>query len=443
MLDETQRRHLDELVARYTAATRRSRERYQQARPALADPRSSQGYSSAMPAAAREHWLATQALRYPIVASHGEGARVWDVDGNEYVDFCLGFGVHLFGHRPAFLEDALRARIGRGLPIGYQSDSANEVAQAVTAMTGVERVAFCNTGTEAVMGALRLARAATGRDRVALFAGSYHGTLDAVLPAGGTTRGLSATQRDETLVLDYAAPESLERIAEQADHLAAVLVEPIQARNPRVQPREFLEALRRLTTARDVALVFDDVLLGFRLHQGGSQAFFGVRADLATFGKVLGGGLPIGAIGGSARFLDAIDGGPTPTHVDKVLFAGTFNKNPLTMAAAAAVGERLREAGPALQAELGRRTAALAERTNQWLEAQAAPIRLEPFGAAFRLAAPPSLWIIMAHLRLRGIYAFDGMTFFVSTAHGEPELAQFEAALADSVRSLREGGLLG
>lgn len=446
-LTPTQQRYLDRFAADYLSKTPSSHQRRQEC-SVLADARSSQGFFAQAPAAAREFWLATRQIRYPIVAKRGDGARVWDLDGNEYLDFCLGFGVHLFGHRPPFLNQALQQQLELGMPIGYQSERAPAVAAAIAAMTGVERVAFCSTGAEAVMGAIRLARAATRRDRVAVFAHSYHGSYDATLPATDMTRGLSASSGRETLVLEYGAQSSLDSIAEHATELACVLVEPVQARSPKLQPAAFLAALRDLTRERDIALVFDDILLGFRIHQGGSQAHFGLRADLVTYGKILGGGLPIGVVAGAARFLDAIDGGAwsdrdgSQPSADKVWFAGTFTKNPLTMAAADAVTQRLQEGGRSLQDGLNERCARLVEGLNGWLAEQALPVRIERCGSLFRFMAAPQMWLLLPHLRLRGIYAFDGMGFFLSTAHSDADLACFADAVKDSLLAMRSGGFI-
>lgn len=443
--------YLAAFVARYTERTRRSQQRREDAWPALADARSSQGWSAQLPPAAREAWLATKALRHPLVATRAEGSRVWDLDGHEYVDFCMGFGVHLFGHRPAFLHEALRERLDLGLPIGLQSERALDVARSIAGMTGCERVAFCNTGAEAIMGAVRLARAATGRDRIAVFSGSYHGSYDATLPAACPTLGLSVAQDRDTLVLELGSPQSLERIAEHAHELAAVIVEPIQARNLSRPPAllgSILRDLRTITRQHGIALVFDDILLGFRIHQGGSQAWFDVRADLVTYGKILGGGLPIGVVAGGARWLDAIDGGPWHAHddsrpaLDKIWFAGTFTKNPLTMAPADAVTRQLVEQGPALQARLNARTTAMVDDLRSWLAAEGMPVRVEHVGSMLRLAVAPPLWILMAHLRMRGVYAFDGMTFFASTAHSDADLERLADATRDSLLAMRDGGLV-
>lgn len=447
-LHENQQRYLDRFIDDYVRQTKGSQARREATWPALADARSSQGFFKGARADLRDYWLLTKRLRYPIVAERAQDAHVWDIDGNRYVDFCLGFGVHLFGHRPAFLDEALRRQLERGLPIGYQSNGANDIAASIATMTGSERVAFCNTGAEAIMGALRLARAATRRNTVVVFAHSYHGSYDGVLPAIEMTRGLPTSHNTDTLVLEYGAPRSLEIIAERATEIAAVLVEPVQARSLSLLPAEFLTALRQLTRDKDIALIFDEILLGFRIHQGGLQAHFGIRADLATYGKILGGGLPIGVIAGSARFLDQIDGGRFSHHddsapqVDKIWFAGTFTKNPLTMAAAQAVTTRLREAGPSLQEGLNERTAQRIDRLNGWLTAESMPVKFERFGSMFRIVAPPPMWILIPHLRQRGVYLFDGMAFFLSTAHSDEDLAHFEESVKDSLRTMRSGGFI-
>ncbi|AUX33972.1 MULTISPECIES: aspartate aminotransferase family protein [Sorangium] len=447
-LNENQKRYLARFIDEYTQRTRSSLKRREETWPALADARSSQGFFLRQPPGVREIWLATRKLRYPIVAERCEGAYTWDIDGNRYIDFCLGFGVHLFGHRPAFLDEALRRQLDRGMPIGFQSDRANDVAATIAAMTGAERVALCNTGAEAIMGAIRLARAATRRDMVAVFSQSYHGSYDAALPAIDAAHGLSSSQQKDTLVLEYGAPRSLEQIAEHADKIACVLVEPVQARSPATQPAEFLRQLRSLTRDKDIALIFDDILLGFRIHQGGSQAHFDIRADLATYGKILGGGMPIGAVAGAARFMDQVDGGRWSCDddswpaVDKVWFAGTFTKNPMTMAAAHAVVRRLDAEGNGLQEGLNQRTARLVERLSGWLTEQAMPVRVERCGSMFRFMLSPPMWILIPHLRMRGAYAFDGMTFFVSTAHSDADLERLEDAVKDSLLTMRAGGFV-
>lgn len=446
-LTPQQHEHLARLADEYVARSPGSYARREQAGPALADPRSSLGWFAQLSPTGRALWAATRRLRFPVVADRCEGVWARDIDGNEYIDCCLGFGVHLFGHRPAFVEAALQRQLARGLSLGFQSDRVNEVAAAISTMTASERVALCSTGAEANAGAIRLARAATGRDGIAVFAGAYHGANDATLPALDMRHGAPAGIIKDTLVLPYGAAHSLEVLERRADALAAVMVEPIQARCPGLQPREFLAELRALTRRRGVALIFDDILLGFRVDQGGSQAHFGVEADMATFGKILGGGLPIGAIAGSARFLDAIDGGVwradepgSLPRADKVWFMGTFTKNPLTMAAAAAITEHLLAAGPGLQRELAARTAGLAERMTAWLVEQQIPLRIEHCGGMIRPSLTMQQWPLLIHLRMRGVYTFDGGILFLSPEHSDEHLARIEAAFRDSVTAMRADG---
>src|SRR5205085_8905613 len=307
-LTPLQRRHLGALIGRYNERTRESKRMTQAYRPVLADTRVSAGF--------RVLW---KELVYPVVGERSSGSRVWDVDGNEYVDLIMGFGVNLFGHSPPFVVEAIEGQLRRGLHIGPQSDLAGKVAELFSELTGKERVTFCNTGSEAVMAALRLARTVTGRNKVALFAGSYHGVTDEVLVRAQAINGRRSSMPaapgippkfvEDILVLDYDRPESLDILRTAGRELAAVLVEPVQSGRPTLQPGEFLHELRRITAETGAALIFDEMITGFRLHPGGAQAWFGVEADIATYGKVVGGGMPIGVIAGKAEFMDAVDGG--------------------------------------------------------------------------------------------------------------------------------------
>jgi len=188
--------------------------------------------------------------------------------------------------------------------------------------------------------------------------------------------------------------------------------------------------------------------MGFRVHQGGSQAYFGVRADMATYGKIIGGGLPIGVVAGKAEYLDAIDGGPWSfagddhPKTDKVWFAGTFNKNPLTMAATKAITRRLKAEGPALQEHLNRRAADLTAKLEAWLERESFPIRIARYGSMFKFIMPPHATLLIPHLHLRGIYTWEGMTFFLSPIHSDADLCALEEAVQDSLSTMRRGGYL-
>ncbi|HMH18147.1 MAG TPA: aminotransferase class III-fold pyridoxal phosphate-dependent enzyme, partial [Burkholderiales bacterium] len=307
-LSVEQQRGLDVFTRLYSRATKQSKELTSRHRNHLSDPRSNAGF--------RQHW---KEIVYPIVTVRSQGSRLWDVDGNEYVDLVNGFGSIFFGHNPEFIRSALKTQLDAGVEIGPQSPIAGEVAQLVCEIVGMQRAAFCNTGSEAVTAAIRTARTVTGRDKIVMFAGAYHGifdevlarpiTRDGVLRAQPIAPGIPEAMTDNILVLEYGQDSALDIIKACADELAAVLVEPVQSRRPDLQPRDFLHELRAITARSGTALVFDEVVTGFRVHPGGMQSVFGVKADLATYGKVLGGGLPIGIVAGNARFLDALDGG--------------------------------------------------------------------------------------------------------------------------------------
>ncbi|MBF6618108.1 MAG: aminotransferase class III-fold pyridoxal phosphate-dependent enzyme [Candidimonas sp.] len=428
----------------YVDRSRGSQAQRREYGPYLADSRAVAGFRTE-----------TRSMLYPIVGARASGSRLVDVDGNEYVDIAMGFGVQLFGHSPAFLVDAIDHHIrDRGLFIGPQAHLAGDVAQRICRLTGNARAAFCNSGTEAVMTALRLARHATGRQRIAMFSGSYHGHFDGTLAqvgAGGATVALAGGTPPgmvgDVLVLDYGDEAgALEILAREVHTLAAVIVEPVQGRRPDRQPRAFLQQLRTLTRESGTALIFDEVLLGFRVAQGGAQGWAGVRADLVTYGKIVGGGLPIGIVAGEARYLDALDGGAwsfdgnDPPRDERTFFAGTFNKNPLTMATAQAVLSHLEAAGPGLQESLNQRTALFAARLNDVLQALEAGISVHNFSSLFRFVGGSDLFY--NHLIQHGVYVWEGRTCFLSTAHTDEDLDQIEDAVRQSVCSMQKAGML-
>jgi glutamate-1-semialdehyde 2,1-aminomutase len=380
-----QQAHLDNLIDRYTQRTGKSKEFAQQYRPVLTDNRASAGFR-----------LSIKEMLYPIVGQRAEGARVWDLDGNEYIDIAMGFGVYLFGHQPPFVMEALKAQLDESIHLGPQCHLAGEVAQLIHEVTGVDRVAFHNSGTEAVMTALRLARTAVGRNKYAMFTGSYHGHFDGTLgvPEWGDspfavplTPGVSPNMLQDCLMLDYGEPEALRQIEAYADELAAVIVEPIQSRRPELQPKAFLQELRQLTQEKGIVLIYDEMITGFRLHQGGAQAWYGVEADLVTYGKVVGGGMPIGVTAGKADYMAGLDGGmwqfgdDSYPPADTTFFAGTFCKHPLAMAAARAVLQHLQKEGPELQERLNERTTRLAQRLNDFFIDEEVPVRVVHFGS--------------------------------------------------------------
>lgn len=449
-LTPSQRESLDEFVTRYTTRTKQSQHGIQSSRRHHADSRFAVNY--------RQTW---KDLVYPIVGERSRGSRLWDVDGNEYVDLTMGFGVHLFGHSPDFLVEALQRQLSNGFQLGPLSRLAGEAAELFCEMTRTDRVAFCNSGTEAVMGAVRLARAVTGRNKIAIFAGSYHGSFDGILARGvrenGKLRavpvapGVPPSLIADVIILDYDRPESLEAIKAHAKELAAVLVEPVQSRRPDLQPTEFLRALRQITQQSGTVLIFDEVITGFRLHQGGAQAWFGIDADLATYGKVIGGGVPIGAIAGKSSVMDAVDGGAWNFGDDsfpsaqQTFYAGTYFKNPLAMAAAVAVLKHLKQAGPSLHQELNARTSAMAARFDEFFASENVAIKVVNCASLFRFDLPRSLQfadLFFYHLVEKGIYIWEGRNCFLSTAHTDADIDLLFNAVERSVAEMKAEGFL-
>lgn len=441
---------LKELIARYTSHTAGSKKLAVKNRPILADPRSVGGF--------KQLW---KDMVYPIFTTHSDGSKVWDVDGNEYVDFVMGFGASIFGHRPQFVVDAVKKQLDLGFEIGPIQPIAGEVAELVREFTGMQRVAFTNTGSEAVLAATRVARTVSGRDKIAVFAGAYHGIFDEVLfrplTVNGETRtaasapGVPASAVSQVIVLDYGNPQSLDILRARGSEIAAVLVEPVQSRRLDLQPREFLQELRKVTKETGTALVFDEVVTGFRVEPGGAQAYFGVRADMATYGKVIGGGISIGAVTGDAKYLDALDGGQwnygdnSFPEVGVTFFAGTFVRHPLALAAAKAVLLHLKEQGPALQKNLTARMARLADQLRAIIDEFDAPYKISQFSSLMQLTFPSEQkYAALLHymLRERGIHMWDNRAFVLTTAHSEADLAKLMTAFRESLQAMVEAGFL-
>lgn len=441
--DEAQRAHTASLVRRFTERTRTSKELAQQHRSVLADSRAVVGFRDA-----------TKEMLYPIAARSAHGARLTDVDGNAYTDITMGFGALLLGHEAEPVTDAVNRHLSAGLRFGPRSPDTGEAAALLASLTGMERVAFASSGTEANSAAIRLARAATGRDKVVMFRGSYHGHIDSVLGRPGApgqhavpvSRGIPASAVAELIVLEYGAQESLEAIDALGDTVAAVLVEPVQCRNPGLRPVEFLRSLRELTARRGIVLLFDEMLTGLRPHPRGAQEHFGVAPDLATYGKALGGGFPIGAVAGRADLLDGVDGGfwrygdaGRPPR-ETTFFGGTYMQHPLSMAAARAVLTHLTEQGPGLQSGLNARTQALADRLNAFFRDEEFPLELAHFGSMFRFVHRADLELLYYHLQLRCVYVWEWRSFYLSTAHTDEDVNRVAEAVEGSLRELRDGG---
>jgi glutamate-1-semialdehyde 2,1-aminomutase len=301
----------------------------------------------------------------PPFIARGQGSHIFDIDGNEYIDYVGSWGPLLLGHRhPAIVEavrDALETGTSFGAPTEREIDLAEAIREAVPSM---EMVRLVNSGTEATMSAIRVARGFTGRDVTVKFEGCYHGHVDSLLVKAGSglaTLGIADTQgvpkgfTDTTVALPFNSVEAVEAaFRAHGERIAAVIVEPVVGNMGCVPPRPgFLEALREITARYGALLILDEVMTGFRVAYGGAQARFGIRPDMTTLGKVIGGGLPIGAYGGRADIMSRV------APVGPVYQAGTLSGNPLAVAAGLAMLRYLK-AHPEVYSELETKSAAIA-----------------------------------------------------------------------------------
>jgi amino acid adenylation domain-containing protein len=445
-LTDRQREHLHSLMRHLQTRMPESKRQAQANRAHMSDPRTVQGFR-----------LLWKDMVFPIVSDRAEGARIWDVDGNEYIDLVNGYGVTFFGHTPDFIIRAVEAQLRKTVAIGPQTPLAGEVCALVCELVGMERAALCNTGSEAVLAAIRMARTVTGRRRLATFSGHYHGIFDEVLVKGVTVRGkkkslpispgIRADVVDDVIVMDYGNKSAFDQIREHAHEIALVMVEPVRSRNPNNQPVEFLRELRRVTDELGIPMLMDEMVTGFRSHPGGVQALWGVRADLATYGKVVGGGFPIGVVAGSKKYMDALDGGhwqygdDSQPEADMTWFAGTFVRHPPALAAAKAVLQRLQQEGPALQAGLAARVKRFADDLNAHFRATGTPMFVEYFSSFFVVkfeSYQEYSNLLFYHLHARGIYTYEGRPAFITTEHSDADMKQvgdaFKAAVADLQR---------
>ncbi|MBI1393679.1 MAG: aminotransferase class III-fold pyridoxal phosphate-dependent enzyme [Alphaproteobacteria bacterium] len=448
-LTDSQREHIKRLSDRYVAKTLGSRERVQTHRDIFADPRTAAGFTHL--------W---KDMVYPVVVERSEGAYLWDVDGNRYIDLLNGFGPNFFGHRAPFVVEALRRQLDDGFEVGPQSPIAGEAAALFCELTGMDRVTWVNTGSEAVQAAMRVARTVTGRDKAVCFAGSYHGNFDEVLVGRAPTApgrstlpnapGVPHASTSNMIVLEYGSDSALEEIQRRADEIAIVMVEPVQSRRPDFRPKAFLQALRKLTAENSIVLHFDEVITGFRIGPGGAQAYYEVRADIATYGKVLAGGMPIGAVAGSKQFMDTFDGGAwrygdasAPT-AGVTFFAGTFVRHPLAIAAARACLAYMKTVGPALQDGVNRRVDRYAAGMAELFSLYGARFELPHFASQMFLRTSGEGQIgdlFHYHLRERGVHILENYPSYLTAAHADEDIDDVLTAAESALVEMRRDGM--
>ncbi len=394
----------------------------------------------------------------PLFFERGEGAYLVDVDGNRYVDHVLSWGALILGHADAGAMDEIAEALRRGTSFGAPCRDEIELAERIrTAMPSIELLRMVNSGTEAVMSALRVARAHTGRSKIIKFQGCYHGHADLMLVRAGSgvaTLGLPdspgvppATVAD-TLVARYNDPESVSSLLEaNPDQVATVIVEPVAGNMGFIAPEDgFLSSLRDLTTQHGALLLFDEVMTGFRVGPGGAQGLYGVTPDLTTIGKVIGGGLPVGAFGGRRDIMERV------APLGPVYQAGTLSGNPLAMRAGLATLRRLDATG--IWSDLENRTRAVTTVLSEAAQHEGVPIQVASAGAMFGffLEEEPILdwdgakrvdrerFARFFHAMLdQGVYLAPSPfeAGFVSMAHGPQELDVVAAAAAVAMGAIR------
>jgi glutamate-1-semialdehyde 2,1-aminomutase len=280
---------------------------------------------------------------YPFYVSQGKGAYIYTEDGNSLIDYVLGYGPLILGHANEYVKEKVIEQIEKGWLFGIPSRVEIELARKISFhMPSIEKIRFVNSGTEAIMNAIRLARGYTKRDKILKFNGNYHGAHDYALVDAGSaasefgvpnSEGIPQEVLKTVIVCEYNDLQCVEKKLKNED-VAAVVVEPVMGNMGVIPPeKDFLKGLREITSTYNTLLIFDEVITGFRLSMGGAQEYFGVSADLTTLGKIIGGGFPIGAFGGKREIMDML----TPSG--KVFNAGTFNANPISMTAGLATLE--------------------------------------------------------------------------------------------------------
>ncbi|WP_163850314.1 non-ribosomal peptide synthetase/type I polyketide synthase [Pseudooceanicola aestuarii] len=449
-LTAAQRAFARDLAARYSAKHPASKAATARHRATLADPRTAAGF--------RADW---KELTFPIVAERAHGAWLHDPDGNDFVDLVNGFGQTAFGHSPDFVTEAVTRQMARGFPIGPQSDLAGPVAEKFARATGHQRVTFCNTGSEAVMAAMRLARTVTGREKIVVFDRDYHGQFDEVLVKGRArgdapdalpiAPGIPRSGLTNMVVLRYGSDDALAWMRAHAAEVAGVIVEPVQSRHPAHRPEEFVRTLRQITREAGAALIMDEVVTGFRTGPRGMQGIWDIQGDMATYGKVVGGGMPIGVLAGDARWMDALDGGDWSFGDDSrpeavpTFFAGTFVRHPLVLAAVDATLDHMEAHGDALWQGAAARCASLAARLGGIMTTRGLPDLIESYSSWFVINVTdhdPRASLLFPLMRMQGVHVMDGFCAFLTTRHGTAECDRVAAAFETALDQLLSVGIL-
>jgi len=396
----------------------------------------------------------------PLFMDHGAGSRIWDVDGNSYLDYVLSWGPLIFGHAPEPIIAAIINAAARGTSFGASTAAEVSLAEKIVqAVPSVEKVRLVNSGTEAVMSAVRLARGYTRRDKVIKFEGNYHGHSDGFLAKAGSglatfglpdSAGVPSSLTQDTITLPYNDIDQFrDAMKANAGTVAVVMVEPVAGNMGLVPPRPgFLEALRELTAADGALLLFDEVITGFRMSYGGAQEYYGITPDITALGKIIGGGLPLAAYGGRADIMDMI------APVGPVYQAGTLSGNPLAVAAGDAQLTLLRSQKDTLYPELQRKAQTLAESARAAAHDAGVPVQVHTIASLvtvfftgreiydYETAKTSDATRYAAYFRAlleRGVYMAPSQfeAAFMSAAHTDDDIAFTASAVAEAFREIR------
>lgn len=410
----------------------------------------------------------TVELPHPIYIDSADGPHLTDVDGNEYLDLTGGFGPHVLGNRHAVIEAALSEQIKKGWHFGIPSGPQQLLSDIVKdAAACVEQVVFCNSGTEATMFAVRAARAFTGKKRVALFDGSYHGVHDYALvkvdPASDRSHptpnilGAGVPEEiasDMMLTLPYREDTAFEIIRANKEELALVMIEPVQSSNPRLDNRDFLHELKKVCEECEVLLLMDEVITGFRINYGGCQEYYDIVPDMATYGKALGGGLSIGAVGGRKDIMNVFSGKDGAPYI---FSGGTFSGNPLAMSAGIAATTFMRDNKEEIYPYLMEQSNSFAAEINEFCRDHQVPAQVMNAGSMLHLVFSPGeinssrdishewrnaerefyLHLLGHDVIIPGIH----LAFF-SAAHRPDDVETVTKAFKDSFNDLRADGII-
>jgi glutamate-1-semialdehyde 2,1-aminomutase len=391
----------------------------------------------------------------PLFIDKGDGSHIWDADGNEFIDFCCSWGPLILGHNHPSVREKVIEVMQKGMSFGAPTALENELAELILSNNRfIEKIRFVSSGTEAVMSAIRLARGYTKRDKILKFEGCYHGHTDALLVKAGSglvtfgetsSAGVPKAFADETIVISLNDKKALQQaFNEFKDQIAAVIIEPVPANNGLLlQTQEYLEYLRQICTQNGTMLIFDEVISGFRVGFEGAAAYYNIQPDIITYGKIIGGGLPVGAYGASAEVMNHI------SPVGSVYQAGTLSGNPVAMAAGIAQLSELLQSG--FYDELHAKTAGFVKDIQEFVAERGYEFKVFTIGSIFWFAFTDKTSISAAeeidpasmlkfkelHRELinRGIYLGPSgyEVGFISAAHTKADLETTKTAIFDSL----------